>query len=236
LVDPSDLVWLRRVTSAKLSDEEARALVFAREVGAINNAAYRDINRVDTLQASMHLRRLRDLGALKMKGSGNRTYYVLAVAVPAEVDAEVQPPVGLGHGVAPDPPMVEADPPMVEADPPMVVVDPHMAGVDPHMPTPVKYPASTGARAAAPKALLDLVHAAGTRPRRDVLRGLIVQLCGWRALTAKELAELLGKRDVRELVRVHLHPMVQAGVIAHAIPEMPRHPQQRYVLKQGAHA
>ena len=36
----------------------------------------RSINRVGTLSASIHLRRLRDLHLLEMKGSGNRTYYV----------------------------------------------------------------------------------------------------------------------------------------------------------------
>lgn len=72
----SDLAWLRRVTTERLSDEEARALVFVREMGAINNAAYRSINGVETLAASAHLRRLRDLELLEMKGSGNRTYYI----------------------------------------------------------------------------------------------------------------------------------------------------------------
>ncbi|WP_198119054.1 ATP-binding protein [Massilia rhizosphaerae] len=71
-----DLIWLRRLTTEALSDEEARALVFAREVGAIDNAAYRMINRTDTLNASTHLRRLRDLALLTMKGSGSRTYYL----------------------------------------------------------------------------------------------------------------------------------------------------------------
>ena len=70
----ADLAWLRRITDDSLNDEEARALVFVREMGAIDNAAYRSINRVDTLSASVHLRRLRDLHLLEMKGSGNRTY------------------------------------------------------------------------------------------------------------------------------------------------------------------
>lgn len=57
-----------------IRDEESRALVFVRELGAIDNAAYWSINRTDTLNASVHLRRLRDLGLLEMKGAGNRTY------------------------------------------------------------------------------------------------------------------------------------------------------------------
>jgi ATP-dependent DNA helicase RecG len=36
------------LTPETLSDEEARALVFVREAGAIDNAAYRRVNRATT--------------------------------------------------------------------------------------------------------------------------------------------------------------------------------------------
>ncbi|SCK35407.1 ATP-dependent DNA helicase RecG [Variovorax sp. HW608] len=94
-----DLSWLRRLTPEPLSDEEARALVFVRELGAIDNAAYRSINRTDTLNASTHLRRLRDLDLLTMKGSGSRTYYLPGSAfeaIAAPPAAEVVPHRDLG--------------------------------------------------------------------------------------------------------------------------------------------
>ena len=75
-LEANDLLWLRALTREALSDEESRALIFVREVGAISNAAYRHINRTGTLNASMHLRRLRDLDLIVMRGSGNQTYYV----------------------------------------------------------------------------------------------------------------------------------------------------------------
>ena len=53
-----------------------KAHVFAREMGAINNSAYRDINQMETLIASGHLRRLRELGLLAQKGKSSATYYV----------------------------------------------------------------------------------------------------------------------------------------------------------------
>jgi ATP-dependent DNA helicase RecG len=76
LLGPDDVVWLRTLTSEPLNDEESRALIFVRERGAIDNAAYRSINGTDTLNASLRLRRLRDLNLLQMKGSGSRTYYI----------------------------------------------------------------------------------------------------------------------------------------------------------------
>lgn len=209
LLDPSDLTWLRQTTQEKLSDEEARALVFTREVGAIDNAAYRDINRVDTLNASGHLRRLRDLGILTMKGSGNRTYYVLAS------------PVSTVPSLTP--PELPADPHKLPADPHKLPADPHKLPSDPHK----HAPATPGDP---PASLLARIAAAGVRPRQEALRTLIIELCGWRPHSARELAELLGKRDPRELVRQHLRPLVEAGALAYEFPEMPNHPQQKYRL------
>jgi len=76
LSSPEIQQWLAQFKTCRLTEDEARALLFVREVGAINNAAYRDINRLDTLTASGHLRRLRDLDLLEQKGKGATTYYV----------------------------------------------------------------------------------------------------------------------------------------------------------------
>ena len=75
-LNADDMRWLGQFKDQELTDDEAKALIFVREVGAINNAAYRDINRVETLVASGHLRRLRDLGLLDQKGKSVGTYYV----------------------------------------------------------------------------------------------------------------------------------------------------------------
>jgi ATP-dependent DNA helicase RecG len=75
LLDESNLRWLSQFHSLKLTEADMRALVLAREVGAITNQDYRQINGTHTLAASNALRRLRDLGLLMMKGSGSETYY-----------------------------------------------------------------------------------------------------------------------------------------------------------------
>ncbi len=88
---PDDWTWLRQFAEVDLSDEEARALVFVREVGAINNAAYRGLNHVDVLNASGHLRRLRDRGLLVQKGKGADTYYVPTARLQEPVEPGEQP-------------------------------------------------------------------------------------------------------------------------------------------------
>lgn len=73
---PEDLQWLKGFKEYGLSTEDAKALIFVRESGAINNQAYRDLNQVDVLTASAHLRKLRDQGLLEMKGKAAGAYYV----------------------------------------------------------------------------------------------------------------------------------------------------------------
>jgi len=71
-----DIRWLSQFKEERLSDEKARALIFVREMGAIDNSAYRNLNHVDTHVASASLRCLRDIGLLVTKNQGSATYYV----------------------------------------------------------------------------------------------------------------------------------------------------------------
>lgn len=203
---PEDLVWLRNMTSEQISDEESRALVFVRELGAIDNAAYRAINRTDTLNASGHLRRLRDLRLLEMKGSGSRTYYVAGAAFGG------QSLTGGGSDT---------------------MRDTHQASGDPHQsPSNTHQPPSNTHQllAALPAALRARIPGAGTKPRKEVLRALIRDLCAWRALNARDVAALLGGRDHKHLVREFLSPMVREGELVYTIPAMENHPDQRYTV------
>ncbi len=197
----ADLAWLRKLTVERLSDEEARALVFVREVGAIDNAAYRSINRVDTLSASAHLRRLRDLDLLEMKGAGNRTYYI---------------PARRMRGVESAPPAPDLHHPPAEV---------HQPGPDLHqVPEELHH---------LPASLQSRLLSCGARPRQDVLRGLIRELCACSPHSARGLARLLGDRAPKNLVRLHLQPMLAAAELVYTIPEMPNHPDQKYTTPEA---
>ena len=204
---PDDLVWLRHLTSEPISDEESRALVFVRELGAIDNAAYRSINRTDTLNASGHLRRLRDLQLLDMKGSGSRTYYVPGsqfVLTPTKAEPNTPKPLENSHQSA---------------------QDSHQPAANSHQP-PALVPADLQAQ----------IPPAGSKPRREILRAVITDLCRWQDLSARELAALLHRKEHKPLVRDYLSPMVAEGVLAYTIPEMENHPDQRYTAPSAVPA
>ena len=206
----ADLAWLRRITDDSLNDEEARALVFVREVGAIDNAAYRSINRVDTLSASVHLRRLRDLHLLEMKGSGNRTYYV----------------PGSKFSAPPEPAATEQSAHHGRPDTHQPQPDTHHLDADTHQSQPDTHQLLAGM----PQPLCDRLPAPGSKPRKAQISALLVALCAWRSMSARELAALLRRRDHKHLVRDYLSPMVAEGLLAYTIPEMENHPEQRYTL------
>ena len=212
---PDDLAWLRNLTREPINDEESRALVFVRELGAIDNAAYRAINRTDTLSAAGHLRRLRDLELLEMKGAGKRTYYVPGEKFSAA--QRISPPEV--PTIPRDRHQVEADSHQVEADRHQVEADSHQVEADSHQ-----------LLVTIPSHLAERVPPAGSRPRRSILRALILDLCAWRALSAREIAGILHGREPKPLVRDYLTPMVGDGLLSYTIPEMENHPGQRYTV------
>ena len=60
----------------ELNDSQKSALIFVREVGAINNVTYRQISDCDALKASTELRYLRESDLVEQKGKGRGTYYL----------------------------------------------------------------------------------------------------------------------------------------------------------------
>jgi len=97
LFTEDDYGWLQSIAGPKIDAEEAKALIYARETGTVDNAACRDFCGIDTLAASLVLRRLRDKGLLEKQGGGNRTYYTLAANTP--VPAENTP---VDRGIPPE--------------------------------------------------------------------------------------------------------------------------------------
>ena len=72
-----DVRWFEAFTPFELSDEQKLALVFVREVGAIDNITYRQLSGVKSVRASKDLSRMAGYHLLDVKKHGNQTYYVV---------------------------------------------------------------------------------------------------------------------------------------------------------------
>ncbi len=198
--------WLKSLASDVLSADEAKALVYARETGMVDNTACRDFSGLDTLQASNVLRRLRDRGLLEKQGAGNRTHYTLidSAAPTGEAPQQVELPLEGGK---------------------------HTPEGGKHTPEGGKHAPEGGKRCLPhlPPELAKRLPEPGRRVGEAALRELIRDLCGWHAMRGEELASFLGK-DLKYLRNRHLSAMVQSGELVFQYPESPNHQMQAYKL------
>ncbi len=92
-LDANDLEWLKQFEKFDLADSQKQALIFVREVGAIDNTTYRQMADCDTLKASADLRELKGYELLISKGKGKSTYYIAGKALSTPPPAVSTPPL-----------------------------------------------------------------------------------------------------------------------------------------------
>ncbi len=203
---PDDLAWLGRFKGLQLSDAEARALVVTREVGAIDNATWRDINKVDTLAASHGLKKLRDAGLLQQNGRGSATWYQPTGKMLGDDDGLSRDPEGLSRDsgdLSRDPDSLDK----TEAERKARVRQALLAGL----------PGELGAR----------VGALGRRSRPDTVRDVVLDLLRQRAWRLEELGQLL-QRNPEYVRQKYVQPLLEAARIRMTRPDMPNDPEQAY--------
>lgn len=197
-----------------LSPEQMKALVFVREVGAIDNPTFRQLSGVSTLEASSFLRDLREKDLLDKRGGGKATYYV-------PTDILLSPWKEVAGTSGPSEAESTHASLSTEEDSP----DTTGSSLDKRKSSPDK--AGTSLDKRVPPEIMDELEELGQRANPETFRRVLRKLCDWKPLRAGELADLTG-RDVQYLVHQYLSPMVEDGELEYTIPEMPNHPDQAY--------
>lgn len=87
---------------------------------------------------------------------------------------------------------------------------------------------SPQARPQIPPSLQQKLLTAGAKPRQEVVRQLLLELCSLQPMSANELCQVLGRKDSKELRRTYLRPMVSEGLLKLKYPETANHPHQAY--------
>ncbi len=212
-----DIAWLARFRDLHLSDEEAKALIVVREAGAIDNATYRALNKVDTLSASQALRRLRDAGLLTQKGRGSATYYT-----PTEKLAAVDNnPRGKSEPLSSKPPLLSSNPSGLSSNPhtlPDTQTD--VAGKFDEALAGALFDSLPGSLAAR-------LGAIGKRHPPEEVRSLVVELCTLQAWRVEDLSTLL-RRNPEVVRQNYLRPLMRDGLLTMTNPLEPNDPQQAY--------
>ncbi len=205
-LDANDLEWLKQFESIALTDSQKQALIFVREVGAIDNTTYRQMADCDTLKASSELRLLRNYNLLKSKGKGKATYYIagdglsarpLDLKAPA---AEISIPPQRGFST---------QPPAVSTQPPAVGTQPLHTEI--------------------PSAILEEISSLRKKEHNfEKVSELILKVCSVKSMTSVEIAQIFNKRE-DYLRRKYLKKLIAEKKLKYLYPEMINHPEQAYL-------
>ncbi|MBA3888188.1 MAG: putative DNA binding domain-containing protein [Acidobacteria bacterium] len=211
-----DLAWLDGI-GEELSAHERVVLVHVRDEGTINNEAVRKMTGLDSLAASTLLRRLCSLPVdlLSKEGGGNATFYRPTARFLASLPDDVTVPGIGGSHTAKGEVESQGSPgksPMSGGESPMSPGKSSMSGDESPM---------------LPEELRELVERIGGKADDAAMREAIVRLCQWHPISARELAEIVGRR-ADYLNGRYLRPMVKEGALALTIPDKPRSRFQKY--------
>ena len=215
-----NMEWLAQYAEFGLMNEQKLALVFVREVGAIDNATYRQLDSSIThARARLEIHKLCDLGFIEKKGQGRNTYYIRTSKVVSlgerlrPQNERLLPLHGtLGERLLPQHGTLgEKIPPQhgtfeIESQP----------------------KSRNELLRELPKGLQERVAKLGKWASREKVSQLLVDLCAFKPYSYEELA-LIIQRAAKPMKDKYIKPLRLANKLFYWIPEMINHPLQKYV-------
>ena len=219
--------WLAQYAEFGLVNEQKLALVFVREVGAIDNATYRQLDSSIThARARLEIHKLCDLGFLEKKGQGRNTYYIRTSKVVSLAERlrpqgeRLLPQHGtLGEKILPQHGTLgKKIPPQGEKIPPQ-----HGTFEIESQPN-----SRNELLRELPKGLQERVAKLGKWASREKVSQLLVDLCAFKPYSYEELA-LIIQRAAKPMKDKYIKPLRLANKLFYWIPEMINHPLQKYV-------
>ncbi|UCS92498.1 putative DNA binding domain-containing protein [Echinicola marina] len=203
-LDQQDVDWLAQFAGLQLNDSQKQALIFVREVGAIDNHKYRQMADCDTLKASIELRSLKNHDLLEPKGKGKGTYYIAGkkLSTPAQdLSAPPQELSTLAQHLS-TPPQDLSNLAQDLSTPPTIS-----------------------------KELENRINELNQREHDHKKVGEIIkEICAERAVKASHIANILGKGE-KYIKRQYLKEMIKSGELKYLHPELINHPEQAYIKK-----
>ena len=242
-----NMEWLAQYAEFGLVNEQKLALVFVREVGAIDNATYRQLDSSIThARARLEIHKLCNLGFLEKKGQGRNTYYIRTSKV-----------VSLGERLRPQGERLPAKEQRLP---------PQHGTLDPNIPPQgemyhgkhgtfdemyhgkhgtfgERYQGKLGTfdeptpalnrdtlLEELPDRLKKKIEKVGKRILKEDLNQIIIALCSIRPYSIEELTVLLN-RNPKSFKNFNIKALLETKRLFYWIPEMIRHPQQKYVAE-----
>ena len=194
-----------------------------REVGAIDNATYRQLDSSIThARARLEIYKLCDLGFIEKKGQGRNTYYIRTSKV-----------VSLGERLRPQDERLLPQHGTLgeryqgENERYQAFEERYQGEVGTFEEECMLKPREELVREL-PNELQERVNNIGSRASRETVCQLIIDLCAFKPYSYEELASIL-QRSPKALKDKYLKPLRLANKLFYWIPEMINHPLQKYV-------
>ena len=209
-----------------LVNEQKLALVFVREVGAIDNATYRQLDTSIThARARLELHKLCELGFLLKKGQGRNTYYIKTEKVVSL--GEMLPPNG--EKIPPQGGMFHGKQEIFHGEREIYHGEEEKSGEIYHGEEKIYHALSRDSLIAElPEELKRKILEIKKWTAKEDMDQIIISLCSLRPYSIDELKVIL-QRNQKALKSFKIKALLESKQLFYWIPEMIRHPQQKYI-------
>ena len=229
LLDNETILWLAFYADYSLNDEQRLALVFIREVGAIDNITYRQLNRdINNQRASFDLHDLCTKGLLEQKGQSRSTYYIAGEKfINNRADGENSNATGENHNAAGENSRANGENSRAKEENSRANGENSRANGENSRANGENSRANGENSRAIPENLLEKCKKLKKWESSKKMKSLVIELCEIMPLSISEIAEIINRKP--ESVRyLYINPLIESGKLFHTIPEMLNHPDQKY--------
>ena len=230
LLGKDDIEWLSLFAQHELNNEQRLSLIFVRELGAIDNITYRQLNSdITSRKATFDLHRMCEMGLFELKGQSRNVYYIAG--------PNLEPHISKNDGE-----MCRANGEMYRANGEISRANEENGrgdglnsrggGLNSRGDSLNSRGDSLNSRGDhLPLELKERIKQLGKRTNPKEMEKLIIDLCNWNPLSLKEIAKLINRKtsSVRYL---YLNKLITQGKLFYTIPEMLNHPNQKYTTKK----
>jgi ATP-dependent DNA helicase RecG len=230
-LDEKDLIWLTNFTQFNLNDSQKQALIFVREVGAIDNLTYRQMADCDAIKATNDLRSMRKFNLLTLFGKGKGTYYREGEILfklnnfSIKVDQFGTEPIDLSTELN----LISTEPHLISTEVSNInVIDNEIVEFfDEGLSTEAREINRKILSEELPIKLQAEIYNMKERGSTEVIEKIILEICKVRPFKLVELACILNKGD-NYLSRKYLKPLIEKNKLKFLFSDMVNHPNQAY--------
>ena len=199
---PEEDVRLLAGLNYDLTDNQKTALIFMREVGAVDNITYRQLTGVSAREAAYEIKQIESYGLIKLHGQGRRAYYTPTEKLTALLTKGAPSDANNATSYADNVPSFGYNVPTSESN----------------VPT---------SESNVPTSLQTKIDNLGRRVPISQLQEIVIELCITNQYSASELAQILNRTEYHTIKRI-ISPLIKERKLFYTIPEMINHPQQKY--------